>query len=681
LGVEVSPSKRICRLHTLNALAALAGALFLALPSAAQAPAAGKAPPAPAPPPAMYPALPSEMPANFAPTNDGFDHVRREVMIPMRDGVKLHTVILVPKAALGAKAAPILLTRTPYDADKLTRHFDSAHLGPSLDGYDNAVETIVEGGYIRVVQDVRGKHGSEGDYVMTRPVHGPQNPTPVDHATDTYDTIDWLVKNVPESNGKVGILGISYDGFLPLMALVNPHPALKVSVPMNPMVDGWMGDDWFHNGAFRQLGNAPYIYDQEANRKSETKWWTSHFDDYDTFMAAGSAGELGRRRGLEQLGFWKKLLEHPSYDAFWRDQAVDKVLATLPLKVPVMLVHSLWDQEDIYGAPAVYKAIKPKDTGNDKVFLVMGPWHHGQEIKEGSALGAIKFDSDTALTFRREILRPFLDQYLVDGAPKADIAPVTAFETGTNTWRRLPAWPAGCASGCTVKATPLYLASGSKLSFAAPKPDAPEQAFDEYVSDPSRPVPFHARPIVPESFDKGQSWREWLVTDQREASGRPDVAVFVSDVLFAPLKISGEPIANLVASTSGTDSDWVVKLIDVYPDEVAGQPAMGGYQLAVSMDIFRGRYRESLETPKAIAADKPLPYRFALPTVNHVFLPGHRVMVQVQSSWFPLYDRNPQSFVPNIFWAKPADYRKATQRIYHAPGQASFIELPLVRTP
>jgi hypothetical protein len=455
------------------------------------------------------------------------------------------------------------------------------------------------------------------------------------------------VKNVPETNGKVGILGISYDGFLPLMALVNPHPALKVSVPMNPMVDGWMGDDWFHYGAFRQLGMS-YFYDQEANRKSEKKWWTSHFDDYDTFMQAGSAGELGRRRGLEQVGMWKKVVAHPSYDAFWRDQAVDKVLAALPLKVPVMLVHGLWDQEDIYGAPAVYKAIEPKDTGNDKVFLVMGPWHHGQEIREGSALGAIRFNSDTALTFRREILRPFLDQYLVDGAPKADLAPVTAFETGTNTWRRLPAWPAGCASGCSVKATPLYLASGSTLSFAAPK---------------------------------GQSWREWLVTDQREASGRPDVAVFVSDVLAAPLKISGEPIANLVASTSGTDSDWVVKLIDVYPDEVAGQPAMGGYQLAVSMDIFRGRYRESFETPKAVAADEPLLYRFALPTANHVFLPGHKVMVQIQSSWFPLYDRNPQTFVPNIFWAKPGDYRKATQRVYHAPGQASFIELPLVTTP
>ena len=654
----------------------MAVALLAASPSGAQVPEAAKPP---APPAARYPALPSETPEKFTRTYDGWDYARREAEIPMRDGVKLHTVILVPK---GAKGAPILLTRTPYDADKLARVNDSAHLGPSLDGYDNAVETIVEGGYIRAVQDVRGKHGSEGDYVMNRPLHGPQNPTPVDHATDTYDTIDWLVKNVPESNGRVGILGISYDGFLPLMALVNPHPALKVSVPMNPMVDGWMGDDWFHNGAFRQGGNLAYIHDQEATRKSDVKWFTSNFDDYDTFLEAGSAGELGRRRGMEQIGFWRKILEHPSYDAYWRDQAVDKILAAQPLKVPVMLVHSLWDQEDIYGAPAVYKAIKPKDTGNDKVFLVMGPWHHGQEIKDGSALGAIRFDSDTALTFRREILRPFLDQYLKDGAPKADIAPVMAFETGTNTWRRLPAWPAGCASGCAVKPTPLYLAAGSRLDFSPPKAgDASAPAFQEYVSDPAKPVPFHARPIVPGSFDHGQGWREWLVTDQREASSRTDVAVFTSNVLTAPVKISGEPIANLIASTSGTDSDWVVKVIDVYPPEVAGQPNMGGYQLAISMDIFRGRYRESLEFPKPLAAGKALMYRFALPTANHVFLPGHRIMVQVQSSWFPLYDRNPQTFVPNIFWAKPGDYVKATQRVYHAPGQASFVELPIVTVP
>ena len=615
-----------------------------------------------------YPDLPSETPAKFQPVTDAFDYVRREVMIPMRDGVKLHTVILVPK---GAKGAPMLLTRTPYEADELTTRAHSSHLGPSLWGYDNATEVIVEGGYIRVVQDLRGKYGSEGDYVMNRPLHGPQNPTPVDHATDTYDTIDWLVKNVPESNGRVGILGISYDGFLPLMALVNPHPALKVSVPMNPMVDGWMGDDWFHNGAFRQLG-AAYIHDQEADRKNDVHWWTSHFDDFDTFFSAGSAGELGKRHGLDQVGFWRKLTEHPSYDAWWRDQAVDRILAAQPLKVPVMLVHSLWDQEDIYGAPAVYRAIEPKDTGNDKVFLVLGPWHHGQEIHEGSALGAVKFDSDTALFFRRQILRPFLDQYLKDGAPKADVAPVMAFETGTNAWRRLTSWPAGCDSGCAVKPTSFFLSSGGKAGFTAPKRD--DAAFEEYVSDPAKPVPFISRPVYQGSYDSGKSWREWLVSDQREASGRPDVAVFRSDVLTAPVKISGQPVANLMASTSGTDSDWVVKVIDVYPDEVAGQPQMGGYQLMVSADIFRGRYRESLETPKPIAAGQPLLYKFALPTANHVFLPGHRIMVQVQSSWFPLYDRNPQTFVPNIFWAKPADYRKAVQRIY----STSFIELPVV---
>jgi uncharacterized protein len=614
--------------------------------------------------------LPSETPAHLVPATDTFDHVRRDVMIPMRDGIKLHTVILIPK---GASHAPILLTRTPYNANELTNHTNSSHLALLLDGYDNALEVIIKGGYIRVVQDVRGKYGSEGDYVMNRPLHGPLNPTPVDHSTDTYDTIDWLVKNIPESNGKVGILGISYDGFLPLMALVNPHPALKVSVPMNPMVDGWMGDDWFHNGAFREQ-NMPYIYEQEGTRNNSAKWWSDHYDDYDVYMDSVSAGELGRRHGLEQMGFWRKILEHPSYDAFWRDQAMDKILAEQPLKVPVMLVHSLWDQEDIYGAIAVYKAIKPKDTGNDKVFLVMGPWHHGQEIEDGSSLGAIKFNANTSLQFQREILGPFLAQYLKDDAPKSDVATVSAYETGTNTWRRLQSWPSGCAAGCAPKPTPLYLTTGLKLNFAAPDSASGESQFDEYISDPAKPVPYRARPSQPMGYVGRFTWSQWLVDDQREPSGRPDVLAYTTDVLNAPVKISGQPVANLIASTSGTDSDWVVKLIDVYPDEVAGQQEMGGYQLMISADIFRGRYRESLETPKPLAADKPLLYRFNLPTANHVFLPGHRIMVQIQSSWFPLYDRNPQTFVPNIFWAKPEDYRKATQRVYHG----SYIDLPVV---
>src|SRR6476646_3096470 len=591
--------------------------------------------------------LPSETPAKFETTNAGFNYTRREVMIPMRDGVKLHTVVLVPK---GARNAPILLTRTPYNANELTGYAHSAHMAPMLAGYDNALEVIIEGGFIRVVQDIRGKYGSEGDYVMNRPIRGPQNPTPVDEATDTYDTIDWLVKNIPESNGRVGILGISYDGFLPLMALLNPHPALKVAVPMNPMVDGWRGDDWFHNGAFRQQ-NMSYIHDQEATRRSDEKWWTSHFDEYDMFMEAGSAGELGRRHGLEQVGFWRKILDHPAYDAFWRDQAMDQVLASQPLNVPVMLVHSLWDQEDIYGAIAVYKALEPKDTNNDKVYLVLGPWHHGQEIGDASGLGALKFHSDTGLYFRQEILAPFLARYLKEGAGSGDVPPVSAFETGTNVWRRLASWPSGCANGCSIRRSPLYLGANLKTTFETPKTADPP--FDEYVSDHRKPVPFRARPIQPIGYDSPLTWSQWLVDDQREASGRPDVLAFLSDPLNAPVKISGEPIVNLIASTSGTDSDWVVKLIDVYPDEVAGQPDMGGYQLMVAADIFRGRYRESLESPRAIIANEPLLYKFALPSANHVFLRGHRFMVQVQSRWFPLYDRNPQTFVPSIFWAKP----------------------------
>jgi hypothetical protein len=392
-------------------------------------------------------------------------------------------------------------------------------------------------------------------------------------------------------------------------------------------------------------------------------------------MDAGSAGELGRRHGLEQVGFWRKLIAHPAYDEFWQDQALDKILAREPLKIPVMLVASLWDQEDIYGAPALYRALKSKEKNNDMVYLVLGPWHHGQEIHEGSSLGAIKFNSDTALYFREHILRPFLAQYLKDGAPKADVAPVNAFETGTNNWKRLSSWPSGCEQKCEITPTSLYLISGGKLGFRAPQSGQSE--FDEYVSDPAKPVPYIPRPI--QTDGNNNVWANWLVTDQRGPSGRPDVLVFVSDVLREPLKISGQPIANLVASTSGTDSDWVVKLIDVYPDQVAPQTDMGGYQLMVAADVFRGRYRESLEKPKAITPNEPLLYKFALPTSNHVFLPEHRIMVQVQSSWFPLYDRNPQKFIPNIFWAKEGDFQKATQRVYHSPAHASFVDLPLVQ--
>jgi putative CocE/NonD family hydrolase len=621
--------------------------------------------------------LPSEIPAAFVPRVESFDYIKREEMIPMRDGVKLKTVILIPR---GAHRAPILLSRTPYGATSRIAKDVSAHLDSLLDSNDVADDAVLNGGYIRVLQDVRGKHGSEGDYVMTRPLHGPLNPTAVDHSTDTYDTIDWLVKNIPETNGKVGILGISYDGFTSLMALVNPHPALRAAIPINAMVDGWMGDDWFHKGAFRQ-DSLTYAHDQEATRGSDIPWWTDHYDDYDTWLSAGSAGEMARRHGLEQVGFAAKLMSHPAYDEFWQDQALDKILAKQHVTVPTMLVHSLWDQEDIYGNIALYKALKAQQPDTSNIYLVIGPWFHHQQRLDGSAIGQIRFGSDTAEYFRKHLVRPFFDHYLKDDAPALGIAQVTAFETGTNRWEQLSTWPSGCSSGCSIVAQKLYLQSGGGLrlgSILETSSHAPASGdFESYVSDPAKPVPYIPRPIHI-GDEEGARWQTWLVSDQRDVASRTDVLSFSTPVLTEPLKISGEPIANLIASTSGSDGDFVVKLIDVYPDQLGREPKMGGYQLMVSADILRGRYRESFSNPKPIPADQKQVFRFALPTTNHVFLPGHRIMVQVQSSWFPLYDRNPQTYVDNIFFAKPGDYKKATIKIFDGASGGSFVDLPVV---
>jgi putative CocE/NonD family hydrolase len=377
--------------------------------------------------------------------------------------------------------------------------------------------------------------------------------------------------------------------------------------------------------------------------------------------------DYAKQFGVEQLNFAKKIFEHPAYDSYWQGQALDRILASRPLKVPTMTVVGRWDQEDIYGAYATYAATEPKDKQNDMNHLVVGPWRHSGVNYDGSSLGALKFTGDTAAEFRRDVMQPFFDQYLKDGAPKAATPPVFSYLTGANKWQRLNQWPLAAAT------TPIYLKDGARLGFD--KPAATGAQFKEYVSDPAKPVPFVQRPV---RMGDPAVWRPWLVSDQRSFSDRTDVLTYVTEPLRAPLQISGQAMANLFASTSGTDSDWVVKLIDVYPDEVASQPEMGGYQLGIAMAIFRGRYRQGLDKPLAIPAGKVEHYRFALPNADHVFLPGHRVMVQVQSSWFPLYDRNPQTFVPNIFYAKPGDYRKATQRIYHAPGMESAIELPVV---
>ena len=603
------------------------------------------------------PAITPDIPAHF--TNPtvaaNADYVKREVEIPMRDGVTLHTVIVVPK---GATHAPILLTRTPYHADKRAARNESPSMAATLAQGD---EGFVAAGYIRVFQDVRGKYRSGGDYVMVRPVRGPLNPTKVDHGTDAWDTIDWLVRHVPETNGRVGMIGSSYEGFTVLMALTDPHPALKVAVPQSPMVDGWKGDDWFHNGAFRQNSWSYHAGQTEAKGEGGTIA-TGIYDDYDAYLRAGSSGDYARKYGVADLPYSVKVMQHPAYDGFWSGQALDRTLAAHPPKVPVMLVVGAWDQEDIYGAYAVYAALKPLNVA--PVHLIVGPWRHSGANYDGSSLGPLQFTGDTALEWRRDVLQPFLDHYLRDDAPPADTPPVWAYETGTNKWRRLDGWPA------TTTLTPLYLQAGMGLAFAPAT-----TGHDDYISDPAHPVPFVPRPV---RMEDGAVWKPWLVSDQRPAAARPDVLTYTGPVLTKAVHIAGQTMVDLFASTTGSDADWVVKLIDVYPDEVPSQPEMGGYQLAVALDIFRGRYRDSLSVPTAIPVDTPQRYRFALPNADHVFLPGHRIMVQIQSSLFPLYDRNPQTFVPNIFDAQPADYRPATMRVLRGGATASALDLPVV---
>jgi putative CocE/NonD family hydrolase len=615
--------------------------------------------------PAPQQAAGSDIPKTFQAPAAANDYIRREVMVPMRDGVKLHTVIVVPK---GARDAPILLTRTPYNASKRAARNDSPHMAAILPQGD---EVFVADGYIRVFQDVRGKYKSEGGYLMTRPVRGPLNGTSTDHVTDAYDTIDWLVKNTPESNGRVGMIGSSYEGFTVVMALLGAHPALKVAAPESPMVDGWMGDDWFHYGAFRQ-SNFDYTASQTTKQDEGDSVPRDAYDDYEAFRRFGSAGAYARAHGLEQLPWAEKMMEHSAYDAFWQGQALDKLVAAQPSQVPTMWIQGLWDQEDMWGAIHCYLALKAKGHA-DRNYLVMGPWRHSQVNSDATSLGPLKWDGDTALQFRRDVLKPFFDQYLKTGARNADTPPVFIYDTGENHWDRLKNWPLACDQLCASPMKPLYLQADFGLGFD--RPASQGAAADSYVSDPAKPVPYLPRPV---RFSDSDRWRTWLVADQRSVADRTDVLTYQTSVLTEPVRIGGAPAADLFAATSGTDSDWVVKLIDVFPDEVPSQPEMGGYQLAISMDIFRGRYRESFEQPSAIPAGKPQRYRFVLPTANHVFLRGHRIMVQIQSSWFPLYDRNPQTYVPNVFFAQPENYVKATQSVLRSSEQASAVWLPVV---
>lgn len=605
----------------------------------------------------------NDIPENFTVRVLPEQVVRRVVMIPMRDGVRLQTFIILPR---GAQDAGMILERTPYNA--------------AIFGRNPAVDPLIQAGYIRVYQDVRGKYGSEGDYVLTRPARGPLNPTGVDHSTDAWDTIDWLVKHVAESNGRVGMIGSSYDGFTAAMALLDPHPALRAVVPQGPVLDGWMGDDWFHYGAFRNM-MLGYIHSQTAQRGAGVITPSDTYDKYEEFLRAGSTGDYIRANGLDRLPWVARTMAHPAYDAYWHGQAVDKLLAARPSRVPTLWTQGLWDQEDMYGANHAWRALKA--AGHEATnWLVLGPWNHVQVGGTGASLGPLVWGEETASIYRRDMLLPFFNEHL-RGGPPAGLARAAVYNTGEKRWERFATWPTACDRGCNTPLTPLYLGPGFSLSFDAPMQPG---GADGYTSDPARPVPFLPRPVVDPFAELGagslgspyEPWSRWLVHDQRFVDGRPDVLVYETPVLTAPVRVQGIPIADIRAQTTGTDLDLVVKLIDVYPRYDPANSALSGYQLPIAMDIFRGRYRESFEHPAAIPPNTPQRFRFELPNVNHVFKPGHRIMVQVQSTLFPLYDRNPQTFVPNIFEAKPEDYRKAEITILRSRTQASAVLLPVV---
>jgi len=623
---------------------------------------AAAAPPPPPPIPALSSAaapssdvqLGSDIPAKWQEPEGDHDYVKREEMIPMRDGVQLHTVILIPK---GAHGLPMLLERTPYDASNFVK--DQLHL---RDAVWSAGRDWVDDGYIVVFQDIRGKYGSKGDYVMTRPPRGPLNPTATDDTTDAYDTIDWLINHVPESNRRVGMIGSSYDGWTVTMALLGPHPALKVAAPESPMIDGWMGDDWFHYGAFRQV-NLDYFTGQTSKTGRGASVPRPGADDYQAFLDIGSAGAWATANGFDQLGFWNRLSANPAYDVFWQDQALDKAVVAHPSTVPTMWLQGLWDQEDMYGAIHSWEALKARGYEANN-YLVMGPWFHSQVNRSAESLGPLKWPGDTAADFRRDVLVPFFDTYLKDEKPAAATPHVLIYNPAEKHWDRFADWPG------TSSLTPLYLQADGGLGFKSAA-----AGEDSYVSDPAKPVPFLAPPIA---FSDHVRWTTWLLQDQRDVGTRTDVLSYETPVLTAAVTVEGAPFADIFAKTTGTDGDFVVKVIDVYPPTVAEQPEMGGYELPVSLDIFRGRYRESFANPTPIPAGQVQEYKFRLPTLNYVFKPGHRIMVQIQSSLFPLYDRNPQTYVPNIFFAKPADYQKATISIERGPSGASAVLLPVV---
>lgn len=575
--------------------------------------------------------------ANLAQGLTPNDYVRTETRIRARDGVELFTVIYSPKSV--AKPLPILLLRTPYNASQNSLN-------------DPYIENLRREGYIFAYGDIRGHYKSGGTFVMTRPMRNPKDRRAVDEATDAWDTVDWLVKHVPHNNGKVGMYGISYDGWTALIAGLDPHPALKAVSPQASPVDMWTNDDFHRNGAFRLSYGFEYAYSMEH----ATEWSDYPFGSSDLYDWYLKLGPLSNVRPLfkGQIPTWTGFAKHPNHDAYWT--ARNAISWMRKPKVPTMIVAGWWDQEDPIGPEIAYRNLTRNDPSG-LVRLVVGPWYHGSWAGSGQRIDTTDFGSDTSREFRDRYQKPFFDHYL-KGLGSLPAERCAMFETGSNRWQSYAAWPPA-KEGHAAK---LYLAADGKLAFNAPQE---AEGDDSYVSDPANPVPYRPRPIEP-TYGRGSRWYTWQAGDQRFLKDRPDVRSWSTEPLSRDMTLTGDAIAHLYASTTGTDSDWVVKLIDVSPD---------GYELMRNAEVIRARFHDSETHPKAIPSGKPVKYDIDLHWTDHTFKKGHRIMVQVQSSWFPVIDRNPQTFVPNIFEARAEDFQKATQRIYRTSKMPSSIEI------
>ena len=604
-------------------------------------------------------------------TDNSDRYTKTNAMISMRDGVRLNTDIYAPRDQ--RTALPIVYLRTPYGVDGRARALNTSF------------KELADDEYIFVFQDIRGRFRSEGQFVMQRPARSAaqrRDPKAIDEATDAYDTIDWLVKNVPNNNGRVGMLGVSYDGWTTAMALTDPHPALRAASPQASPSDMWLGDDFHHNGAFRLSYGFEYAAMMETSKESE-QFTFDRYDTYDWYLALGPLSNVNARYLHGKIPTWNDYVAHPDYDEFWKRQTL--IPALMQVTVPTLNVAGWWDQEDFYGPISIYERLEKFDR-DDKNFLVVGPWNHGGwNAREGQKLGNIDFGSPTSKYFRDSIQAPFFAFYLKDRGTLRQPEAIT-FESGANAWRRFDAWP----PKTNVSVRSLYMREDGKLSFDPPStcvmrdpspvaaPRSAPLCFDSYVSDPAHPVPYRSRPIQATYDPRGSGWYTWLTEDQRFVHGRPDVLAWQTEPLTEPVTIAGEVMANLFAATTGSDADWIVKLIDVYPEDVPSDPRMGGYQLMVSNEVFRGRYRQGFERPTPITPNQTTPFNYSLHTQNYRFEKGHRIMVQVQSTWFPIIDRNPQTFVANIFHAKESDYRPATIRIFRSPQAASHLVLPVL---